>query len=80
MKKNGLELETWEFGLWTRVSYRWLCVGRGDNMVGWRKLTQMGQAGSLWLQAPPRLSIPLTHNSPIPPYSMANPEPDDMSP
>lgn len=77
--KNELGLESWEFGFWTRVSYRWLCVWQGDNMVGWRELTQRGQAGSLLLQAPPRLSILLTHKSSIPPYSMAKSESDDMS-
>lgn len=35
MKKNGLELEIWEFRLWARVSYRWLCTGAGGGTT-WR--------------------------------------------
>lgn len=58
MKKNGLELEIWEFRLWARVSYRWVCTGAGDNMEGWRELTQRGQAGSLCYKPLPGCPFP----------------------
>lgn len=50
----------------------------GEGVGEWRELTQMVQAGSLLLQAPPRLSIPLTRRKLlIPLHSEAKPEPDD---
>lgn len=77
MKKNGLELEIWEFRLWARVSYRWLCTGAGGQDGGVEGAHSARPGWFSVLQAPPRLSIPLTQK---PPYIMTNPEPDGMSP
>lgn len=56
-----------------------LCGAGGQH--GGVEGTHSGRPG--WFSvatSPSQAFIPLTHNSPIPPYSVANPEPDDMSP